>query len=182
MIFGMIPYIRSIVIVKETKLNRSSWVIWAIIGIMNLLAYFKAGERETIWFVFAGALNPVILFILSLKYGVQIWYRSDTVCIVIAIFAIILWKTTGNPVLAIIAGLTADGIAICPILIKIKKNPYTENLFSWIIGLTASISNIFAVKEWTWANSIYTIYMVLAFAIIVIPLAKWQLFRKPSPE
>jgi len=174
MIIVMFPYVRSIVFTRETKLNRASWAIWGTIGIINLAAYFCAGERETIWFVIASALNPVIIFILSLKFGEKRWHASDTACLALAAVALIIWKLTGNPVLALVAGLTADVLGGIPTFLKVIRNPHSENLAGWAIGLAASICNVFAVKQWTVANSIYTGYMVFAFLIIIIPIAIGQ--------
>jgi len=181
LIVGMFPYVRSIIKTKKegeekTELNRASWLIWMAIGIINLFAYFSAGEKETIWFVVVGALNPTILFVLSLKFGEKHWYGLDTVCLVLAIVALILWKTTGNPVLALAACLSADALAIIPTFIKVRNKPLSENLTGWFIGLLASFSNMMAVKEWTWTNGIYTLYMVVGFLSIVwaIVLTRWQ--------
>ena len=174
MVVVMFPYVRSVVFTRETKLSRASWAIWGAIGIINLAAYFYAGERETIWFVMACALNPVLLFVLSLKFGEKQWYASDTACLVLAAVALIMWKITGNPVLALAAGLTADVLGGIPTFLKVRRDPHSENLLGWLIGLAASVCNIFAVKQWTWANSIYTGYMVFAFLIIVIPIAIGQ--------
>ncbi len=177
----MFPYVRSIIKTKKegeerTELNRASWLIWAAIGIINLFAYFSAGEKETIWFVVVGALNPTILFVLSLKFGEKYWYGADTICLVLAIVALVLWKTTDNPLLALATCLSADALAIIPTFIKVRNNPLSENLTGWFIGLLASFSNMIAVKEWTWANGIYTLYMVVGFLAIVwvIVLTRWQ--------
>ena len=174
MFIVMVPYVRSVVFTGETKLSRASWAIWGAIGIINLAAYFYAGERETIWFVIGCALNPVLLFVLSLKFGEKQWRASDTACLVLAAVALIMWKRTGNPVLALAAGLTADAVGGIPTFLKVRRDPHSENLLGWVIGLAASVCNILAVKQWTWANSIYTGYMVFAFLIIVIPIAIGQ--------
>lgn len=180
MAVGMLPYIWSVVWTKETKLNRSSWIIWSCIGTINLLAYTSAGEKETVWFVLIGAINPVVLLLLSFKYGIRNWYQSDTYCIILAGMAVVIWKTTGNPVLAVVAGLAADGIGIVPLFLKIRKDSSTENLLSWLIGFVSSICNLFAIREWTWMNGIYTIYMAISFAVILKPLVKGRLIHKTA--
>lgn len=180
MLIGMIPYLHSIVITKETKPNRTSYGIWMVIGIINLCAYIASGEKETIWFVISGALFPLIIFLLSFRYGEKCWHRSDTWCLCLALFAIVIWKLTGNPILALISGLVADALAVIPTLIKIKRDPNSENLLSWSFGLTSSVFNILAVKEWTWSNGIYTIYMFLSITLIIVPLAVLQYRNKHS--
>lgn len=180
MSIGMIPYLHSIVITRITKPNRTSYGIWMIIGIINLCAYIASGEKETIWFVISGALFPLIIFSLSFRYGEKCWYRSDTWCLCLALFAIVIWKLTGNPILALVSGLIADALAVIPTLIKIKRNPNSENLLGWSFGFVSSIFNVLAVKEWTWSNGIYTIYMVSSFTVIIVPLAVLQYRNKHS--
>jgi hypothetical protein len=179
MVVGMVPYVMS-VIEKKTILNHSSWIIWSTIGIINFVAYASAGEKETLWFVGISALNPTILFFMSLKYGVKKWLATDTYCLLLAAAAIIIWKVTGNPVLALAAGLVADSLGIVPVVCKVIKEPFTENLTGWSIGLLASFCNLIAVKEWTWANSLYTIYSITGFLVIVVTLVRGQYFRKTA--
>ncbi len=178
----MFPYIRSIVITKETKLNRVSWIIWSTIGIINLAAYISAGEKGTIWFVIAAAINPIILLLLSLKFGEKHWYPIDTACIVLAALSLLLWRMTGNPILALVAGLVADFLGLVPTFIKVIRNPHSENLVSWLIGLLAGICNIIAVQPWTWASGIYTIYMVSQSILVIVPIVNGQLLRKTTPK
>lgn len=178
MLAGMVPYLYSIVITRETRPNRASYGIWMVIGIINLVAYVAAGEKETVWFVVAAAANPVLIFILSFRFGEKQWYRSDTWCLILAVVSIILWRITGNPVLAIATGITADALAVVPTLLKIQRDPTSENLTAWVFGLVSSVCNIIAVNGWTWANGIYTIYMVVGNIIIVVSLATLQRRQK----
>ncbi len=180
MLAGLIPYLHSIIVTKETRPNQASYGIWMIMGIINLAAYIASGERETVWFLVAGAFNPVLIFALSLRFGERHWYKTDTYCLILAICAIIIWKITSNPVLALATGIIADGLAIVPTMVKIKRDPTSENLLGWVFGLASSVFNVIAVKEWTWANGIYTIYMVSGFIVIVTSLAVLQHKKKVS--
>jgi len=167
MALGMIPYVYSILITKETKPNRASWAIWAVIGLINLVAYLAAGEKETVWFVILAGINPSIIFALSFKYGEKRWYKSDSYCLSLAALAILLWKVTGNPVLALVCGLTADALGLIPTLGKINRMPNSENVTGWLMLLIASVLNIAAVDRWTWANGAYTIYSVVGSTLVV---------------
>ncbi len=180
MIIGMFPYVHSIVVTKETKLNRASWAIWSSIGIINLTAYFFAGEKETIWYVIAAAVNPTILFFLSLRFGEKQWYRSDTVCLVLAAMALVIWRLTGSPVLALIAGLVADALGIVPTFLKVRRDPFSENLLGWLALFTASVCNVIAIKEWTWANGVYNVHAVSGSFLVVWFIVKGQFFSKTA--
>ncbi len=180
MALGMFPYVKSIVFTKKTHLNVSSWAIWASLGIINALAYAKAGERETLGFVILSATNPTIIFLLSLKYGIKEWEKEDKWCLILAIVAIVSWKLSGNPVLAIASCVAADIFALYPLYKKVRKDPYSENLLGWVIALSASISNVAAIKQLTWANAIYMGYAVSAFVLITAILFHGQCFKKGS--
>ncbi len=180
MALGMFPYVKSIVFTKKTHLNVSSWAIWASLGIINAFAYAKAGERETLGFVILSATNPTIIFLLSLKYGIKKWEKEDKWCLMFAVVAIASWKLSGNPVLAIASCVAADIFALYPLYKKVLRDPYSENLLGWIIALSASICNVVAIKQLTWANGIYMGYAVSAFILITAILFRGQCFKKGS--
>ncbi len=181
MLLGMVPYVRSIVSTKETILNQSSWFIWMVIGFINFFAYRSSGEKETIWLVLVGAVNPSILFFLSLRYGTRVWLKSDTVCILLAIASLVVWRISSNPALTLTASLTADLLAMIPLLIKIRSDPDSENVPGWVIGMIASACNIVAIKEWTWANGIYNLYMFIGIGTILFSIVLGR-HRKTSPR
>lgn len=175
MALGMFPYVRSIVKTKETKLNQASWLIWSALGITNLISYFLSGEKETIRYVAVAAVNPVIIYLLSLKYGIKEWTRTDKQCVKAAAVAVVC-ILIGQPFLALIAGITGDALGLYPTYLKVKKEPLSENLTGWWMLLLASTFNIFAVKEWTLANGCYTLYAIIASVLIVVYVVKGKIY------
>src|SRR3989344_7437101 len=95
-------YINQITKNKSTP-NPSSWAIWLIVNITNLVTYFFLVDKS-IWVTLASATSSVvvsIIFVLSLTKGKFTKIsRVDVVSLVVAIGVGFLWKTTGNAIVS----------------------------------------------------------------------------------
>jgi hypothetical protein len=177
---GMYPYLRSIIVTKETKPNQVSWLIWSCIGLTNLFTYVSAGAGESVWFALASAINTTAIFLLSLKYGEKKWSPTDIASLALASIGIIIWKISGSATLGLIASLTIEGLGTVPTAKKLWHDPWSENLTGWCIGLTASVLNIFAVEHWNLATIAFTTYNILGFGIIVVFIVRGNYLPRPA--
>ena len=171
------PYMRAI---HKRTLERpvtSTWCLWLGIGILLFVTNFQAGAKweTTLLPILMGVINPAIIVVLSLRYGEYKWNKLDTLCVIVCIITIIVWKTTESPSLGIVGGLMADAVAATPIFIKSWKDPKDEPLFPWAVFAFASSLNILAVEKWTMDRWLFPIYMTIASMIIVLPLVLYRL-------
>lgn len=165
-ILEIIPYIRSI-LRGETKPERASWFIWTIVSAMVLLTYFDAGARSTAWVALAYAIYPIIIFIMSFKYGVGGFTRLDIVCLVGAAIGFICWILTDDPRLALYINLVVDTIGFIPTIKKVYFKPKTENRIAWQLALLAGVLNLFAITSLEFYLISYPIFLVVNQAIVV---------------
>lgn len=108
------------------------------------------GARESLIFYAWFVINNIIIFTLSLRKdgGYGDISKLNVFCLVLAILAIVVWKTTDSVLLALICVLIADGIGALLVLVKAYKHPHTETTIMWVLGSVASFLNLLAVGSW----------------------------------
>jgi len=179
---GVIAFLAYIVYVISifrggSKPNRATWWIWAFMGLVLALSYQFSGAENTIWVPYVEFLGPLIIAILSLKYGEGgLNDRTDAICLFGATLSIVLWIIFKNPVVALVTNLATDSFAIVPTIKKSFLRPEGEDFWAWFGTGVADSLNMFAVERFNFAILVYPIYMLLSDLIIIFIL----LFRKKN--
>ena len=135
-----------------SKPNRATWWIWSFMGLILALSYQFSGASNTIWVPYVEFLGPLIIAILSIKYGEGgLDNKTDLICLLGATISIILWIIFKNPVVALITNLAVDSFAIVPTIKKSYLRPEGEDFWAWFgTGLADSL-NMFAVERFSFA-------------------------------
>ncbi len=172
-----IPYMWGIYKRSVPRPVLSTWGIWAVLGLLLLITYYEAGARNdtTLLAAWMGFINPVIIFVLALKYGEFRWTRLETMCVIFCVVSIVVWKTTGDPLLGLIGGLVADAMGIIPQIRHTMKSPADEPLFPWGLFCIGSAVNLLGVVDWKLAHYIYPVYMTVGSLLIVLPILTHRL-------
>jgi hypothetical protein len=177
-ISGYIPYIYSI-ITGETKPNRATWFIWTIVGGLLAFSYIAEGDQNSIWLPLCYFLGPLMVALLSLKYGYAEWSRLDTICIVAAILSIIPWIYADSASTTLIINLIIDSTGAIPTLVKTFREPETEDLVAWLVFFVANTLQLFAISLWNLA-SLYPLYLFLLATSMVIFILRGKISRKQT--
>src|SRR3989344_3715040 len=109
-----VPYVISI-IKKETKPSRSSWWIWSLIGFLILISYYSVGARFTIWVPVVFFICPLLVAILSIKFGEGSSLRKiDKICLLGAFIGLFFWFLFKSAVLALCINIFIDFLGFLP--------------------------------------------------------------------
>lgn len=187
-IAGVIAFIAYIIYIisiirGKSKPNRATWWIWAFMGLILAVSYKYSGASNSVWVPYVEFLGPLIVAILSIKYGEGgLESKTDLFCLFGAFISIILWIVFNNPVVALVTNLAIDSFAIIPTIKKSYHRPEGEDFWAWFgTGLADSL-NFFSVEKFTFAILIYPIYMLLSDLIIIVILfiRKKDIFKNIS--
>lgn len=164
-----IVYIRAIFQgrAKPHRTTRFTILVTTILGTSSLLAQH---DTVAIWLAGASALQAIVVFFLSLKFGMGGWAKSDIACLIIAAAGILAWQTTTDPVFGLFASIFADFVGMIPTLIKTYRFPHTEIALYFVLDTFAGLFSLFAVKTWSVQEVSYPIYIFLinlAVALLV---------------
>jgi uncharacterized protein with PQ loop repeat len=177
-IVGYIPYIYN-TLKGKTLPNRASWFIWTLVGGLLAFSYLAEGDQNTIWLPLAYFVGPLLVAILSLRYGYSKWTRLDTICIVAAVLSIIPWILSDNASFTLIINVLIDMFGALPTVYKSYFEPETEDFTAWLIFFIANILQVIAIQVWNIA-AIYPIYLFFLAGSIVLFIVKDKLMNKVS--
>jgi len=124
-----IPYFRDIFLCK-TKPHLYTWIIWTITGVTSLLGVYYGGGGWTVVYDAFLCIEIVGTLIFCFKYGTKNITKSDTVVLILAFLAIIVWWQLKQPVLAIFMVSAIDVAAYIPSFRKSWHDPWSETALS----------------------------------------------------
>lgn len=168
---AFIPYVVSI-IKGKTKPHRITWGIWAWLGFLIFYSYRASGATSTLWVAAVYVIAPLIVAILSLKYGIGGWNKFDLLCLLSSIAATFLWFISETPFVAIVLYLLIDFFGSLPTIWKSYSHPETEDKLSWLLMVVANFANIFAVEDMQFSIIIYPLYMLFIGSLILYLLCR----------
>ncbi|MCC6323978.1 hypothetical protein IT400_04275 [Candidatus Nomurabacteria bacterium] len=172
--FAYIVYIRSI-LKGETKPNKTTWWIWTFMGAVVGVSYYFSGAEATMWVAVSEFIGPLVIALLSLKYGTGgVKDRTDLICLIGALISIVLWIIFDSPVIALITNLIVDVFAVIPTIKHIRLNPDDEGIEGWFITWVADCVNLFAIDRLILGVIVYPVYMFIIDSIMVLVIRKSQ--------
>lgn len=148
-IYASVPYIISI-IRGVTKPQRAAWIIFVTLSAISFFAQLAAGATNSLWFPFILLTQAVIIFMLSIKYGMGGFSKVDIASLAMAALILIMWWTTKSAAVAIICSVSVNTIGKVLVAAKVYKHPNTEYLPTWVWSVVASIFAILAVGSLDW--------------------------------
>ena len=175
---------------ESSRPSKSTWWILTVVGVMILVSYWESGARSTIWIPITYVIGPLVIGILSIRFGEtkeerkarSMWQTPDPYCVIGAIFGVTIWWLTESAVLALVVFVGTDLAGIFPTIWKSFLRPWTEQPLPWAFSVVASMINLLAVEQWSLSVEVwlYPWYMLFGNALILAPLL-WHKYRKPLP-
>jgi hypothetical protein len=182
-IVQVIPYIVSI-FRGHTKPERMTYFIWFVVDALAISSYIAVGARTTIWVGLVYVITGLLIFLLSLKYGMGGFNKLDILCLVSAATGIVIWVTTDSALLALCFSTFAGTIGYLPTIKKAYLYPETENTLSWTICSFTSVLNIFALATFAPAISVPVLLGAISPTIVayllLFPVAHTKLSKRRS--
>ncbi len=160
--FGaIIPYIKDIVY-GTTRPNVVSYILWTVLLLISILAQISAGASWSIAFLVGDLIGTSLVTALCLTgYGYGKYGKIEWVCTGLAVLAIVSWKFTNEPVLAIIFAIIADLMAAVPTVVKTYRDPWSEIPTTWFMIACAAILSIASTTIIDFPNLLFPVYLLL---------------------
>jgi hypothetical protein len=152
----------------KVKPNRVSFLLWSIAPLIAFAAQMKQGVGLEALMTFSTGFLPITVFIASFVNKKAEWKvtRFDLGCGLLSIVGLILWLITKVGNIAIFFSIVADGLAAVPTIVKSYKYPDTELAWPWIATVFGVVLTLLTLKELTFANSGFIVYILLVNSLI----------------
>lgn len=160
-----IPYIIE-TIQGKVKPERISWLLWTLLGgTYYISAVFSKGA---VWFTFGELIGPVIILLLSIKYGVGGKSKLDKYSLAVAIAAFGLLFVLDGVLISLILALIIDGIGATLTIRKLLLDPSSESRNFWILAAFASFLAIMSLNTYNIETLVFPVYVILLSIFIAI--------------
>ena len=170
-ILSFVPYYRD-VLNGSTKPHVFTWIIWTLLTGTTFLIQISEGGGTGAWVTGVESLSCFGVALLALRRGETTITRTDWICFVGALGAMILWLLADQPLLAIILVICADGLGFAPTFRKSYSKPqeetatiYALSAAHWIFGIMALQS--FAPVNWLYP-AVITVFDLTLVALLII--------------
>jgi hypothetical protein len=174
-------YIRSM-FVGRTKPNRVTWLMWAIAPLIAAAAALSNGVGWAVLPVFMAGFSPLMIFLASFFVKKAYWKpsRFDYFCGGLSALALVLWWLTKDPNVAIVFAIASDALASVPTIIKAWKNPETESIWPYVMGVFGAASGLVVAVIGNFSAFAFPSYLIITNSLVLVAIYKSQLipFRR----
>ncbi len=174
---SLIVYARSI-LKGDTKPHRTTRFVLLLITTLSTASLIAQHDTVAVWLAGVSTLQAIIIFYLSIKRGMGGWAKVDILCLVIALFGIVIWRTTNDPILGLYFAIFADFTGMIPALIKTYKLPHTENVWFFALDTIAGLLTLFAVNSFTAEQIAYPAYVLVINLIMMFLILRPKIFKE----
>ena len=154
---GYIPYIYT-TIKGSNRPNKATWFIWTLVGGLLAFSYMSAGDKNAIWVPLGYFIGPLIVAILSMRYGYSEWTKFDTFCVVAAVISLVPWFLSNDATITLLINVMIDATGALPTIIKTYREPESEDFVSWLIFFIANTLEVIAISNWD-LSAVYPFYL-----------------------
>lgn len=142
--YASVPYITAI-LKGHTKPHQFSWLVFVIMNGIVLFSQYFEGGRGSVAITLTFFIGSLIIFLLSLKYGVRDSSRWDKALLAFSLITIVIWMLTRSNAAAIWLTLFIDLGATTMTVLKVRAQPKSEDPKPWIVGTIAYIFTCLAL-------------------------------------
>lgn len=167
---GAVIYVKG-VLQGKVKPNIVTWGLWATAPLLAVAAQIDEGAGLRAVHTFSTAFGPMLIIAAALikRNAFAKIKATDYVFGALAIIGLVLWQITGQGYLAIIFAIAADGFAALPTILKLYREPKTENGSIFGFGIIASIITLLTISDWRFEEFGFTLYILLITVIMFLP-------------
>jgi hypothetical protein len=160
------PYVRDI-LRGSTKPQRATWTIWTTLSFVVLASQWASGATWSLALTIGQAFSCGVIFVLAIRRGVGGVSRVECALLAIAALGIAGWQLAGDPAVATCSVVVADLIGVALMLPKTYRQPGSETLSTYAIGVVSTVFALLAVDSLAPSLLIYPLYILVADAAVV---------------
>lgn len=172
----------------STRPQRTSWGVWAVVGVLGVTSADAGGAGPGAWSsaVDAGACSVTFLLALHPRFGKPGNRRSDAVLFALACAGVLLWRAGAlDTEQAALCAVAIDAVALWPTLREAWHQPHLESRLSWAADCAGHVLCLAAIGGTGLAAVAFPAYMLAATIVVTGVLVRRrglpQVEGGPSP-
>lgn len=162
----------------ETKPHIYTWLIFSLSLGTAFIIQLQSGWGYGAYVTFIEFLWCFIALLLWLNYWEKNITKSDTVCLMLAVFTLFLYLSFKLAVISIILVIIIDTLAIIPTYRKSFHKPHEETIVIYLISAWVYVFAILWLESYSFTTYWYPLAIMLADIVFVL----YILWRKKLYE
>jgi len=155
----------------KTKPHLYTFLIWGIVISIAFAGQLVSGAGPGAWVTGMSALIALGVVPLCFWFGTKDIARFDTIILAAALFAIVPWIITKDPLWSVILATIIDALAILPTIRKTWNAPHSESLLAWNLAsikllLGISALSTFSLMTWVYPAQAFVMNSILIGVIL----------------
>ncbi len=166
----------------KTQPNRVSRLLRSIAPMIATVAALSDGVRRAVLPVFISWFGPFLVFVSSFinKKAYRKLEKSDYICWISSLLALVLRYITKNPSIAILFAIISDALAAIPTLIKWRKHPETESPSAFAGWLFNALTSFLALKKFWFTELAFPMYLVVIDILLMGSIIVGRIKKKKN--
>lgn len=171
---GAASYIRAILHHdSEVVPNRVTWILWGVAPVLAFVIEIQQHVGLASVMTLVLGVVPFAVLAASAKSHTGSWQIGpfDVACGVLSVIGIVVWLSSHQPTLGLIAQVAADSVAALPTVRKAWLHPASEAPLTFLSGSANATLTLLTLHEWTTAGALFPVAILCAntsIAAIVI--------------
>ncbi len=155
-----------------------TWSLWFLLTSVAFVAQLTTGGGIGSWATGTTALIILFITISALRYGVSYIRPFDFIALAGAVFSIILWIVTSDPVWSVILVSIIHSICFLPTFRKGWTRPNRESATAFILTIAKYSAAIIAMAEYSITTILFpaTIMTTSFLFITMLTYRRWHQF------
>lgn len=179
-VIGYVPYFKDI-FAGRTKPHLYTWLIWAVTQGTATAALLYGGGKFGSIVLIVGLILVLAVLGFSFKHGTKNITRGDTITLLVALSATVVWWQLNNPLLSVIMVSAIDGLGYIPTFRKTYKEPYSETISFWVIMAVVAVLGIIANAEYNLLTVTYLSVLAVAnTAVVLLSFLRRKGIQRPA--
>jgi len=146
----------------RVKPHAFSWFIWGLLTAIGFAAQIVESGGPGAWVTGFTAAASFVFVIVGLTSSSRIFIaKSDWFFFAAALFAILPWYITGNPLWSVIIITVIDALAFAPTFRKAYLHPETESALAYSLQGSKFVFGILALQTFSVITVLYPASLVL---------------------
>lgn len=168
-IVGYIPYYTDI-FRGTTKPHPFTWFGFTLLNAVTFMAQILTGGGPGSWVTAVTTIATLGIALLALRQGETSITRLDWICFVGALLAIVLWKLTSNPLVAVVIVTVADIFAFAPTFRKAYLRPHEETVILYAMSVLKYGLSLFALTSCNFTTAFFPEVITILNVVLVVTL------------
>ena len=165
-VVGYALYFRSI-FQGITKPHLFTWLTYFLIDIIVFTAQIIQGGGPGAWVTLTGVVGTLGVAILALRFGEKHITKSDWASFVGALCAIVLWRITNDPLIAVVIAVVVNFLAMLPTFRKSFARPEEESISIWILDIIRYSIALAALTSFNATTALFPLALVVGDVLLV---------------